>query len=130
MNPMMISRKGENGVRTAAPVKAPSFNVAVNLIKNSTGARREAEEKEFNTASKKKIDEDLRDMMDFSKNTKAALQEINDAFQGDQKYDVIIDDITKRVKLKKKKRQITTDDRNATAQLKNLGLIEEEDVDE
>ena len=38
--------------------------------------------------------------------------------------------INKIVKLNKKKRQITTDDRNATAQLKNLGPIEEEDVDE
>ena len=121
----MISRKGQNGVQTAGPVKATSFNVAENLLKNTTAAKREAEEREIKTAAKRNLDEELRDMLDVAKNTKAALREIDEAFTGNQAYDVLLDDVSKKVKLKNKKRSGTLDVRNGTAPQKKLEPIDE-----
>jgi hypothetical protein len=87
-----ISRTNE-GSKTAAP-KGKDINIAESLLKNTTAARREADDKEFQKGGRCNLEEEIKDMMSIAKNSKAAIQEINDAFSGNNFYELEMDEKT------------------------------------
>jgi len=83
-----ITRKDE-GAKTAK-----TNNLAESLLKNTSQARKEAEDKAFQKSGKRALDEEIKDMMQIAKDSKAAIEEINDAFCGNYQSELYMDEKT------------------------------------
>lgn len=118
-----ISRTNE-GAKTAA-TKGKDINVAESLLKNTSQARREADDKAFQKGGRRNLDEEIKDMLNIAKNSKAAIEEINDAFSGNYQNELYMDERTQKFDLKRVRRQKSVNARNPTAPNKPLDSIQE-----
>jgi len=85
-----ITRTNE-GAKTA---KAKETNLAESLLKNTSQARKEAEDKAFQKGGRHALDEEIKDMMQLAKDSKAAIEDINDAFSGNYQSELYLDERT------------------------------------
>lgn len=67
----------------------------------------------------------MRDMLMMANDTKSAIREMNEAFEGDQEVEYIAETVNDRLKVSKQKRK-RTHDRLATAKARALEPIMEE----
>ena len=73
----------------------------------------------------RQIDDEMRDMLMMANDTRSAIREMNEAFEGDQEVEYIAETVNDRLKVHKQKRK-RTHDRLATAKARALEPIMEE----